>query len=487
MVIAIGYCSGMRGWLLAVCWSVGVLSSVAMSAQAQASLRSKAPAPARALSSLKAIVAEAERLGAQTGIAVADRRGELLFRHRATEAFAPASNQKIITALAFLDALGSDFEFETKFWLRDGVLVVEASGDPNWHTGGPYDPAQAFDRVAAQMREVGIRAVRAVRLEPGVFTGPDRPPQWPSNQLHLDYCAPTSPFLLDAGIYRVRVSAGAAAPLAEVIAPAAGVPVHDELTRATAKLRPVYGAKDRGDDVLVHGRHGALREPFEFAAVMQDPARWYERLLRWRLQAGGIAVVRSATPGSDCLVAVVRSPLRPALQRVLEDSSNVDAEQCLRVLGAHLAGDGSLAGGVAALRARLEHKLGGWPEGAVLCDGSGLTAANRLTPGLLVAVMLACGAGASDGLFRDCLPVAGSSGTLEDRFTASPLRGRVRAKTGWIRGASALSGIVEDEDGELRYFSILMNYDPARSGFNKQCKELQERMVEAIVALEPQR
>ncbi|MCB9887236.1 MAG: D-alanyl-D-alanine carboxypeptidase/D-alanyl-D-alanine-endopeptidase [Planctomycetes bacterium] len=466
----------MRGWLLAVCWSVVLVPSVAVSARAQTSPRR-----------LQAIVAEAERLGARTGVAVADRRGTLLYRHRSTEAFAPASNQKIVTALAFLDVVGSDFEFETRFLLRDGVLVVEASGDPNWRTGGPYDPAAAFDRVAAQLRDAGIRAVREVRLDAGPFTGPDRPPEWPGNQLHLDYCAPTSPFLLDAGMYRVRVTGAGAEPLVEVVAPAAGVRVRNELKRATGKSRPVYGAMDHGDDVLVHGRYGALREPFEFEAVMQDPAAWYERLLRWRLQAGGIAIADSSAPGPDRLVAVVRSPLRPALERVLEDSSNVDAEQCVRVLGARLRGDGSLAGGVAALRARLEAKLGGWPVGAELHDGSGLTAANRLTPGLLVATMLACGAGASDNVFRDCLPVAGVSGTLEDRFTGSPLRGHVRAKTGWIRGASSLSGIVESADGELRYFSILMNYDPARSGFNKQCKQLQEQMVEAIAALEPQR
>lgn len=437
---------------------------------------------------LAAVVAASERAGARTGVAVTDMRGRMLYRHRATEAFAPASNQKILTALAILDVLGSDFEFETRFELRDGVLVVEASGDPNWYTGGEYDPAQAFDRVAAALRQAGVRAVRGVRLEAGPFQGPLRPPDWPANQLHLDYCAPTSPFLLDAGMYRVRVAgSGGGAPIVSVIAPAVDVDLRSELSAASGKQGPVYGAVDRGDSVIVRGRHGALRTPFEFAAVMEDPARWYERLLRWRLQAGGVAITETAMPGDDRQVLTVRTPLRPALARVLEDSSNVDAEQCVRVLGARLRGDGSLAGGVAALQARIEEKLGAWPKGAVLSDGSGLTAANRLTPGLLVAMMLTHGAGARDGMFRECLPVAGQTGTLSDRFVDSPLRGRVYAKTGWIRGASALSGLVEDEAGNVRYFSILMNYDPARGGFNKECKDLQERMVEAIAALEPQR
>lgn len=442
--------------------------------------------------SIGAVVAAAERAGARTGVAVVDRYGKLLYRHRETEAFAPASNLKIVTALAFLDALGSDFEFETQFWLRDGVLVVHASGDPNWRTGSAHDPAAAFDQVAAALRGAGVRAVRDVRLDPGVFAGSAgveiaRPAQWPADQLHLEYCAPTSAFLLDAGMYGVRVQqAGGAVPAVAVFRPAFPMPAQHDLKACTGKQRPVYGAMDHGDYVKVHGRYGSLREPFEFAAVMQDPARWYEGLLRWRLQAGGIAVVGTAEVGADRLVANIRTPVLPALQRVLEDSSNVDAEQFVRVLGAQLRRDGSLAGGLAALRARLEKRLGGWPKDAVLCDGSGLSAGNRLTPGLIVAALLTFGAGATDNPFRDCLPVAGRTGTLEDRFVRSPLQGRVRAKTGWIRGASSLSGVLEDEGGNVRYFSILMNYDPARGGFNRECKELQERIVAAIAAMESQ-
>ena len=55
-------------------------------------------------------------------------------------------------------------------------------------------------------------------------------------------------------------------------------------------------------------------------------------------------------------------------------------------------------------------------------------------------------------LFR-ILPVSGRDGTLEDRMTRPPARGNVRAKTGTLDNASALSGFVRE-----RYaFSILQN------------------------------
>jgi len=78
------------------------------------------------------------------------------------------------------------------------------------------------------------------------------------------------------------------------------------------------------------------------------------------------------------------------------------------------------------------------------------------------------------------LPVAAESGTLEKRFAHSTVAGRVHAKTGWIRGVSALSGVLERGDGSRCLFSILMNYDPGKGGLNPQLKALQEQIVEAL-------
>ena len=89
--------------------------------------------------------------------------------------------------------------------------------------------------------------------------------------------------------------------------------------------------------------------------------------------------------------------------------------------------------------------------------------------------------GLSDELLRH-LPVAGQSGTLRRRFVGGALAGKVRAKTGWIRGASSLSGVVERSGGDRCWFSILMNYDRSRGAMNKGLKKLQEDMVAAVHA-----
>src|SRR5262249_27170763 len=155
-----------------------------------------------------------------------------------------------------------------------------------------------------------------------------------------------------------------------------------------------------------------------------------------------------------------------------------------RVLGAQKGGDGSLQGGVAAATAQIGRLLGGAAEGGAdglsMLDGSGLSRDNRVTPRLLVRLLGAVLHGDQAQALMQALPVGAESGTLGKRSANSPVAGRVHGKTGWIRGVSALSGILERRDGSRCLFSILMNYDPRKSGLNQQLKALQEQIVEAL-------
>lgn len=108
--------------------------------------------------------------------------------------------------------------------------------------------------------------------------------------------------------------------------------------------------------------------------------------------------------------------------RMLRDSDNVAARS--------LFGEPGDVVGVLADR--------GLPvDGVVVADGTGHDRSNRVTCRLLVAIL--------DGSehLEDVLPVAGRSGTLADRFVGTPLEGRLRAKTGSIRGVAALAGHAE--------------------------------------------
>lgn len=433
-------------------------------------------------------VAAAEALGVRTGVAVCDGDGKVLYGHRIGEAFTPASNMKLLAATAALDGLGVDHCFTTTFRLRGGRLVVEASGDPNWIHGTEHAPERVFAAVAAALQRRGIGVLAGIDLDPGTFAGPLRPAGWPPDQLYTYYCAPTGPFVLEQGTFELAIAPAGDTAQVELVAPPAGLPIEGQITIAERAKGAVYGALDLGTAVQVRGKLYRKSPPVRIRTAVVDPATWYLAALRQELGRAGIVVDGEPTHTmADLIVHQHRSDLRAAIARMLEDSSNFDAEQCLRVLGDRVQQDGSLAGGVAAMRRQLTARLGTVPDGVVLCDGSGLSRDNRLTPGLLAAALIATSRGPAGEVLRECLPVAGQSGTLSDRFLGSPLVGRVRAKTGWIRGASALSGCVDCRDGTRRWFSILMNYDPRHGGLNKDLKTLQERLVAAVFAMADER
>ncbi|MBK8098544.1 MAG: D-alanyl-D-alanine carboxypeptidase/D-alanyl-D-alanine-endopeptidase [Planctomycetes bacterium] len=451
----------MRFWLVAV---VAAMPSVLVGQQ------------------LPRVVAQAEALGARTGVAVRDVDGKALYLHRGGDPFVPASNLKVLSAAAVLQGLGGEFRFSTPWQLRQGRLVVTASGDPNWLANTADAPATVFGAVVTALQRAGIKSIRGIDLAEGTFTGPSRPSTWPADQLDTYYCAPTGPFVLEQGTFVLSLRAGAANAEVAIASPPVGLPIRGTVPMVDARKGATYGAIDLGDAVKVNGKFWRKSSPVTIRTAVREPMTWFRAALEHALTQGGIAI-DPAAPASEVALAPYQSELRPALLRILQDSSNFDAEQCLRVLGAVTLGDGSLRGGLLAFERQLTALVGNLPPGVVLLDGSGLSRDNRITPALVVETLATVLRGPHKDLYVACLPVAGESGTLERRFDKSPVAGRVFAKTGWIRGASALSGVLRRQDGGLRLFSILMNYDRDKNGLNKQLKDLQESIVEAIDAL----
>lgn len=468
MHVALLYPSGMTA-----CW----FRVLAIAATLTASVCGQRDALVRA-------VQDAEARSVRTGVAVCDNEANILYRHRAGEAFAPASNMKLLTAAVVLSGLGVDYDFVTDFLVEDGVLVVKASADPNWIAGDPDDPAKVFAALAERLRRRGLDSLRGVTLDAGTFTGPARPDTWPQDQLYAYYCAPTGPFVLQQGTFVVGIKAsGGSNARVSLVAPDAGYEIRGAVREVGVRKGATYGAIDEGGAIRVRGKFYRKSPRVTIKTSMKDPSRWYRDVLVHRLAQAG---VRLGAKGSASNLGVVfrhRSSLLPAVRRMLEDSSNFDAEQCLRVFGAESLGSGSLAGGRQALRSGIEAVVGRVPEGVVIADGSGLSRENRVTPGLLVVAMYELEQRGLGAAMVESLPIAGRTGTLSKRFLGGDLVGKVRAKTGWIRGASSLSGVVESADGSPRWFSILMNYDRSVSGLNKHLKKIQERIVAAIAGM----
>ncbi len=151
------------------------------------------------------------------------------------------------------------------------------------------------------------------------------------------------------------------------------------------------------------------------------------------------------------------------------DSRNFWAEVLGKYLGARVKGKGTIANGAAAIASFVAaHGL------SFACyDGSGLSYDNRASARGILDLLWTADGEPWGPVLRSTLP-SGGHGTLEDRLTDV----RIRAKTGTLHHASALSGWLWLERAQRWVeFSIVSN------GFDERAaKKLENQIVRVVAA-----
>jgi D-alanyl-D-alanine carboxypeptidase/D-alanyl-D-alanine-endopeptidase (penicillin-binding protein 4) len=333
-------------------------------------------------------------------LAVELATGRAVFARNSSAPLAPASTEKLPVTYAALALLGPAFRIETDVLgegeqvgsVWRGDLVLQGHGDPTLSSGG-------LRRLAADLAAAGIRRVSGSIVGDESWFDARRTASGWKPSYYIDESPPLSALVVDRARYGGRVS----------------------------------------------------REPALAAA----------QLFRDALRGAGIAVAGSAVTGragADAFpLAFVSSPTLGAIVRSMDrESDNFTAELLLKELGAVETGRGTTAAGAAVVTRQLA--VARVPlAGVRIVDGSGLSLLDRLTVSALVGTLQAAWADPRvRAPFLAALPVAGVSGTLEDRMRRAPARGNVLAKTGTTDRASGLSGFVRD-----RYvFAVLHNGHP---------------------------
>src|SRR5947199_1193357 len=224
-----------------------------------------APALAAAAPLDQALAAEVARTAAATralGVNIVELdTGETVFAHNPDEPRVIASNSKLFTTAAALDALGPAYVFETRFLMRGAVdrgalhgdLGVIGAGDPQI-SGREYDgdPYGAFRPWAAALRERGIERITGdLYLAQGLFEPMEIHPEWPRDQLTDWYEAPIAALAFSDNCILVRVSPGAAGrpAVVETVPPVPIVRI-DNAAVTTARRRGTHLFVGRTGDLL---------------------------------------------------------------------------------------------------------------------------------------------------------------------------------------------------------------------------------------------
>jgi len=441
---------------------------------------------------LDAVLASPGLRGARVAALVVERDdGRELYTRDPDRPMIPASNLKLLTALAALEAFGPTHQFRTD-------LLTDAAPDAHGAVArlmlrGGGDPALTSEdvwRLAADVRRAGVERVRdGLLLDDGAFDRERWHPSWGAVSARA-YHAPISALTVNYGALGVTLIPGAAPgdPVRVMLDPP--VPFFRLTNRATTGSRRVHNALeverragDGVENVLVSGVAPAGSPAQTVYRSVLDPTRYFGAVLRMQLEANGVHVAGDIAmgpvpPDAAPLLGFEGRSLAEIVRLFLKYSNNEIGEGLVKALAARTtAGGATWKEGIGAVRALLEQA--GLDTGRItLVDGSGLSYENRVAPRILVAALRI-----GTGSFRygpellAALPIAAADGTLEKR--ASSVANAVRAKTGLLTSVTGLSGLAQCADGRVVFFSVLVN---GFRGSAEAAMDALDRFVSVLVA-----
>jgi D-alanyl-D-alanine carboxypeptidase/D-alanyl-D-alanine-endopeptidase (penicillin-binding protein 4) len=353
-----------------------------------------------------------------------EENGKEMLSKRADEPMVPASTLKIVTALAAIDKLGLDYRFTTDFHLDDKKqLWVIGSGDP-------FMVSEELDLVATALKERGMTSVNSIVLD-GSRYGEDL---FVDGRTDTDnpYDAPLSALAVNFNTVAFQRKKGKGLLQAEKQTP---------LTKTSRQL----------GEVKLKG-YGANRVNLK---TRERAETYFGELLVAKLGEAGISVKEGETirfakwKGRDKPFYRHENSrnLGQVIKSMLASSSNFIAN----TLFLYMADKGNgntleMADARREMRQWIKREFG-WKDYSVI-EGSGLSRGNSLTARQLLQAVKAFEP------YRELMP----------RY-----KGKVRAKTGTLRGVSCYAGFV-NRKGAWQPFCLLIN-QPVSGAFRKHVAE----------------
>jgi serine-type D-Ala-D-Ala carboxypeptidase/endopeptidase (penicillin-binding protein 4) len=449
--------------------------------------------PAQVAEKISAITSQPEFRRSRWGILVqtlGDR--QMIYAQDADRYFIPASNAKLLTTAAALEVLGDRYTIRTSVeQISPGVLRIVGRGDPS------LTDAQ-LNQLAKQIRDRNILQINQLIADDSYFQGDAVNPSWEWEDIQSGYGAPVNSLILNQNQLgltlfpqsldqplRVAWDNPAEATGWEIDNTSQTVAVTEEESLQVGRdLGQPFGHLQSNARLQVRGQLRVGSAPEAVAIAIPQPARNFLQHFKQALAKQGIRVIQSSVsntirpPQGSEIAAVESAPLAQLIAEANQESNNLYAESLLRTMGTTKSpqSDLTLKAGIDVMEKALT-QLGVDATTYDLVDGSGLSRHNGLTPETLVQTLQGMGRSPNFATYRNSLAVAGSSGTLRNRFVNSPVAGRLQGKTGFLTGSTALSGYLEPPDYSPLVLSILINQ------FDSPLGEVQEAIDKIVIFL----
>jgi D-alanyl-D-alanine carboxypeptidase/D-alanyl-D-alanine-endopeptidase (penicillin-binding protein 4) len=430
---------------------------------------SAAPAPAIA-AAVRALANDRAFKDAQVGVAVVDvETGAVLAESGAHLVLNPASNAKLYTAAAALALLHGSHRYQTTLsgTIKSGVasgLVLRGHGDPSLRTEDLFAMAQ-------ELRAHGCKRVDGdIVVDQKFFDDQTTPPAFEQQPNEwAAFRAPVSAVAISENTITMSIrptSPGSAALVA--FDPPGFVDVDGTVKTSDEGADTVILALAPAEHRLsakVGGSVGADARLVRYTKRVDDPQLLPAYALKAVLEDLGVKVsgdpkLGTTNGGKGGVLARHQSePLSTLLYSLGKNSDNFYAEMIFKSLAAETKSRPGKSSDAAELVTAWIEKNDLGDQGLVIKNGSGLFDSNRVTAASVTKLLRHAW---QDPGIRDeyvaQLAIGGVDGTLHKRFRALRADRSIRAKTGTLDDAIALSGYVLAPPGKHTLaFSVLFN------------------------------
>jgi D-alanyl-D-alanine carboxypeptidase/D-alanyl-D-alanine-endopeptidase (penicillin-binding protein 4) len=389
----------------------------------------------------------------------------------------PASNMKILTSFAGLLYLGSGYQFETKMFHTGTISSDTLYGDI--YVVGGFDPdftTEDLEKFVSDIENSGVKYI-AGNLYADLSAKDSL--YWGKGWMWDDEPDPGAPYISALNIndnsIEIFVSGTEIDSLPSVkLIPeteyvkvenlAVTVPSSDENNFTITR-----NWVERENKIIIDGKVRSRmvidEEKNTEKLSLPEPGKYFLTLFKEQMQHEGIVLngyidFKTLPEKAIHLSSVFRS-LDTVLVNMNKESDNLSAEMILYALALNDSGaPASAENGIEAIK-KMIVLTGLDADNYLLADGSGISRYNLISAELTNTIIKYFYYSQPDifNTFYNTLPTAGIDGTLENRMRNTSAEGNVRAKTGTLNGVSALSGFVNDTNGDLIAFSIfIQNY-----------------------------
>ncbi|ODS30493.1 MAG: putative D-alanyl-D-alaninecarboxypeptidase/D-alanyl-D-alanine- endopeptidase [Candidatus Scalindua rubra] len=452
---------------------------------------------------INAILQKYKPKGTHVGISTFSiSKNKSLYKLNPNEPFVVASNMKLFTTATALVYLGAGFEYKTKIFYRgnistdgklDGDIIIKGSGDPNI-SGRFYEgkisaiPTYWADAI----KKHGIKVITGdIIADDSIFDREYIRDSWPKDQLSEWYCAPVSGLSFNDNcidiVVRPSKKPGGLAYI-QFKPETSYVNIINKCKTTTFKSKHSYSfhRKPLTNQIYIKGNIWSKTKPHKEWITIHNPPLYMATVFKEILESKDIRIMGKARVINESelninsqlhKLLVTTSSLRQAIKVTNKRSQGFYAEQILKTLGATIKNEGTFSAGLDVI-SNFISKLGFSEDQYQIDDGSGLSKKNKLTPVMITRLLRYMYRHKCAGVFLKSLPISGTDGTLKKRLKKEPYKSRIKAKTGYVRGVSALSGYVKTLNEEIIAFSILVN---EIKGGTWQAKRLQDAICRFLV------